>query len=104
MISSWVRASSSPTAGKPRSRAFRDCGGSTAASTERSTTPVIDVLDHRGRHAEPHPGAAEREGFEPPDPCGSVAFKATAIDRTLPPLLGQATLRGSDIRRNGGCC
>jgi hypothetical protein len=25
---------------------------------------------------------AEREGFEPPEPCGSVVFKTTAIDHS----------------------
>ena len=25
---------------------------------------------------------AEREGFEPPDPCGSTVFKTAAIDRS----------------------
>ncbi len=32
---------------------------------------------------------AEREGFEPPDPCGSTVFKTAAIDRsaTSPKLL-----------------
>src|SRR3954471_20997618 len=39
--------------------------------------------------------STEREGFEPPDPCGSAAFKAAAINRTLPPLQGDAAPAGS---------
>jgi hypothetical protein len=27
-------------------------------------------------------GLAEREGFEPPDPCGSTVFKTAAFDRS----------------------
>jgi hypothetical protein len=34
---------------------------------------------------------AEREGFEPPDPCGSTVFKTAAFDRsaTSPRFLNQ---------------
>ena len=31
---------------------------------------------------------AEREGFEPPDPCGSTVFKTAAIDRSANPPKG----------------
>ena len=44
--------------------------------------------------------AAEREGFEPPGPeTGPAAFKAAAINLTLPPLpatAGYPAVRGTD--------
>ncbi len=42
---------------------------------------------------------AEREGFEPPGPCGPAAFKAAAINRTLPPLRWRNE-RSRPARRN----
>jgi hypothetical protein len=36
---------------------------------------------------------AEREGFEPPVPCGTSVFKTDALDQTMRPLLVSAYYR-----------
>ena len=36
---------------------------------------------------------AEREGFEPPDPCGSTVFKTAAIDHSAISPIGFVTFR-----------
>ena len=41
---------------------------------------------------------AEREGFEPPDPCGSTVFKTAAFDHSaISPLIKERELRGPSI-------
>ena len=52
-------------------------------------------------HTHTHTLFAEREGFEPPDPCRSTVFKTAAIDRSAisPPAKVQRFL----ILTNAGC-
>src|SRR3954447_18308166 len=68
------------------------CSSATPSWRRRSLTIVRARRQGLGSEpcsvAEVSVGPAEREGFEPPDPCGSAAFKAAAISRTLPPLRG----------------
>ena len=48
---------------------------------------------------------AEGEGFEPPEPCGSVVFKTTAIVHSaIPPARDEgadAWSCGGDVKRGG---
>jgi len=47
---------------------------------------------------------AEREGFEPPEPCGSTVFKTAAFDRsaTSPMEVGDCPHPATDIQAPRG--
>ena len=56
----------------------------------RPSNPSLyaDLAFSKARHRRPLEKVAEREGFEPPEPCGSTVFKTAAIDHSATPPMG----------------
>lgn len=66
------------------------------AYPSRARCPSIDIRSGQ---------RAEAEGFEPPDPCGTLAFKASAFGRsaTLPPSRLASRAGPTAVSRPLGC-
>jgi hypothetical protein len=73
----WLRRDrdSNPGTPLPGSTVFE-----TAPFDRSGISPVY--ISHFLFHTHTHTLFAEREGFEPPDPCRSTVFKTAAIDRS----------------------
>ena len=68
-------------------------------SVLRGEKPNLTAPVQQGPNAE----MAEREGFEPPEPCGSRAFQARAFDHsaTSPEVLGRSPCGDASVGRRG---
>ncbi len=79
-----------------------DAGG----RTRHSIVPGIRIPDRSHKAEKPPDGRlfcfemAEREGFEPPEPCGSAVFKTAAIDHSA--ISPQRWFRGANCSGNAG--